>query len=141
MVSLPTTGIIEMSNRAAELKDLTTRFVDAFNQQDLDSVVSFFAEDAVYEDSSGGSHCGPAAIRAAFAPLLAGDPGKIRFDGEDYFAEVENNKVMTSWTLAMKSKDKTMLMRGLDILEFRGDKLVRKLAYCKAATPHLTEAK
>ena len=141
MVSLPTTGIIEMSNRAAELKDLTTRFVDAFNQQDLDSVVSFFAEDAVYEDSSGGSHSGPAAIRAAFAPLLAGDPGKIHFDGEDYFAEVENNKVMTSWTLAMKSKDKTMLMRGLDILEFRGDKLVRKLAYCKAATPHLTEAK
>ncbi len=130
-----------MSNRAAELKDLTTRFVDAFNQQDLDGVVSFFSDDAVYEDSSGGSHRGPAAIRAAFAPLLAGAPGKIRFDGEDYFAEVENNKVMTSWTLAMKSKDKTMLMRGLDILEFRGDKLVKKLAYCKAATPHLTEAK
>ena len=41
----------------------------------------------------------------------------------------------------MKSKDKTMLMRGLDILEFRGDKLVKKLAYCKGATPHLTEAK
>ncbi len=42
-----------MSDRRAELADLTERFVDAFNRMDLDAVVSFFSEDAVYEDSRG----------------------------------------------------------------------------------------
>lgn len=31
-----------MADRRAELADLTERFVDAFNQMDLDAVVSFF---------------------------------------------------------------------------------------------------
>ena len=35
-----------MSDRRAELVELTTRFVDAFNRQDLDDVVGFFSEDA-----------------------------------------------------------------------------------------------
>ena len=58
-----------MSDRRAELIELTNQFVDAFNRQNLDDVVSFFAEDAVYEDSRGGSHTGPDAIRTAFEPL------------------------------------------------------------------------
>ncbi|MEM7428853.1 MAG: nuclear transport factor 2 family protein [Pseudomonadota bacterium] len=125
-----------MGDRYAELKELTARFVDAFNRQDLDGVVSFFAEDAVYDDSRGNPHHGPEAIREAFAPLLS---GKIRFDDEDYFAELDSEKVMASWTLNLEAGGKPMKMRGLDILQFRGDKIIRKLAYCKADKPRLDE--
>ena len=31
------------------LEDLTRRFTQAFNDEDLDAVMSFFADDAVYE--------------------------------------------------------------------------------------------
>ena len=124
-----------MSERRAELADLTERFVDAFNRMDLDAVVSFFSEDAVYEDSRGGSHTGPAAIREAFTPLLGGAMGKISFDAEDLFMEEESGKVMASWKLNMEVDGKPAVVRGLDCLHFKGDQLVRKLAYMKAATP------
>lgn len=123
-----------MSDRYTELKDLTAQFVDAFNRQDLDGVVGFFADDAIYEDSRGNPHTGPDAIREAFAPLLS---GKIRFDDEDYFAETETDKVMTSWTLNLEAGGEPKKMRGLDVIQFRGDKIIRKLAYCKADKPRL----
>ena len=124
-----------MADRRAELADLTERFVDAFNQMDLDAVVSFFSEDAVYEDSRGGSHTGPDAIRAAFTPLLGGTMGKISFDAEDLFMEEESGKVMASWKLNMEVDGKPAVVRGLDCLHFKGNQLVRKLAYMKAASP------
>ena len=126
-----------MSARRAELVALTTRFVDAFNQQDLDGVMRFFSPEAVYEDSRGGSHTGHAAIRAAFEPLLNGARGRIRFDEEDFFTEVETDKVMASWRLHMEIDGKPVSMRGLDLLHFEGEHLVRKLAYCKSASPTL----
>lgn len=126
-----------MSDRRAELVGLTGRFVDAFNRQDLDGVMSFFSDDARYEDSRGGSHHGKAAIRAAFEPLLAGGMGRIRFDEEDLFAEAEAGKVMASWRLHLEVDGRPVSMRGLDLLHFEGDRLVRKLAYCKSASPAL----
>ena len=124
-----------MGNRRAELIELTNQFVDAFNRQNLDDVVSFFAEDAIYEDSKGGSHQGPDAIRTAFTPLVGGAMGKIKFDDEDFFAEVDTDKVMASWTLNMEVDGQPVKMRGLDLLHFKGDKLTRKMAYCKAKAP------
>lgn len=126
-----------MSDRRAELVRLTSRFVDAFNRQDLDGVMGFFSDDARYEDSRGGSHDGKAAIRAAFEPLLSGRMGRIRFDEEDLFAEVEAGKVMASWRLHLEVDGRPVSMRGLDLLHFEGDRLVRKLAYCKSASPTL----
>ena len=126
-----------MSDRRAELVKLTARFVDAFNRQNLDDVVSFFSEDAIYEDGRGGSHTGHTAIRAAFEPLLNGARGRIRFDEEDFFTEVDTDKVMASWRLHMEINGKPASMRGLDLLHFKGDRLVRKLAYCKSASPTL----
>ena len=49
-----------------QLVELTTRFVAAFNRNDLDTVMSFFAEDAVYDEFNGARNEGKEAIRAAF---------------------------------------------------------------------------
>jgi ketosteroid isomerase-like protein len=129
-----------MSDRYAELKELTTRFVDAFNRMDLEGVVAFFTEDAVYEDSRGGIHRGPDAIREAFRPLLTGAVGRIAFEDEDFFAEPATGKVLASWTLKMDAGGRRVGMRGLDVLHFRGDRISAKKAYCKAATAQLDEA-
>ena len=129
-----------MTDRRKELEELSKAFVDCFNRQDVDAIAAFFAEDGVYEDSGGGTHHGPAAIREAFVPLVCGGRGKIRFEDEDFFAEPESDKVMASWTLHMEVEGKPVKLRGLDIFQFRGDKLIRKLAYCKAAKPQIVEA-
>jgi ketosteroid isomerase-like protein len=59
----------------AELEDLTLRFTDAFNREDLDAVMAFVAEDAVYDQFNGARAVGKAAIRAAFVPQFRGDFG------------------------------------------------------------------
>ncbi len=126
-----------MTDRRQELLTLTDQFVDAFNRMNLDDVISFFSEDAVYEDSSGGSHVGHEAIRTAFEPLVGGSRGRIRFDGEDVFAEVETGKVLASWRLNLDKDGDVSVIRGIDVLEFQGNKLAKKLAYMKVDKPHL----
>jgi len=129
-----------MSNRRDDLIRLTKKFVDAFNRMNLDDVVNFFATDGVYEDSTGGRHVGHGAIRTAFEPLVGGSRGKIRFDGEDIFVEAESGKVLASWRLNLDKDGSVSVIRGIDILEFTGDKLKRKGAYMKVDKPHLEPA-
>jgi ketosteroid isomerase-like protein len=129
-----------MSNRRDDLIRLTEEFVDAFNRMNLDDVVNFFATDGVYEDSTGGRHVGHEAIRTAFEPLVGGSRGKIRFDGEDIFVEAESGKVLASWRLNLDKDGSISVIRGIDILEFTGDKLKRKGAYMKVDKPHLEPA-
>jgi ketosteroid isomerase-like protein len=126
-----------MTDRRQELLALTDQFVDAFNRMNLDDVVSFFSEDAVYEDSAGSRHVGHEAIRTAFEPLVGGSRGRIRFDGEDVFAEVETGKVLASWRLNLDKDGDVSVIRGIDVLEFQGNKLAKKLAYMKVDKPHL----
>ncbi len=126
-----------MTNRRDQLIQLTNAFVDAFNRMNLDDVVGFFAEDGVYEDSTGGRHIGHDAIRTAFTPLVGGSRGNIRFDGEDVFVEIDTGKVLASWRLNLDKDGEVSVIRGIDILEFEADKLKKKMAYMKVDKPHL----
>lgn len=119
-------------SRKSELSSLTDRFVDAFNRQDLDDVMSFFSDDAVYQDPYGKSHEGKTAISKAFDPVVNGGLGKIHFADEDRFIDEDAGKVMDSWVLHMhmgEGEEKEATMAGLDLLHFDGDKLVRKITY------------
>jgi ketosteroid isomerase-like protein len=119
----------------AHLVDLARHFVDAFNRNDLDSVMSFFADDAVYDEFNGKRNVGKAAIRAAFEPQFSGAYGKMQFLDEDLFADAETGKVMASWRCTLTVKGEPTSWRGLDLLHFAGDKLVQKLTYAKAKVP------
>ncbi len=126
-----------MTDRRDQLIQLTNDFVDAFNRMNLEDVVSFFADDGIYEDSTGGRHIGHDAIRTAFEPLVGGSRGSIRFDGEDVFVETDTGKVLASWRLNLDKDGEVSVIRGIDILEFEADKLKKKMAYMKADKPHL----
>ena len=126
-----------MTDRRDELIQLTNDFVDAFNRMNLDDVVSFFADDGIYEDSTGGRHIGHDAIRTAFEPLVGGSRGSIRFDGEDVFVETDTGKVLASWRLNLDKDGEVSVIRGIDILEFEADKLKKKMAYMKVDKPHV----
>jgi len=118
-----------------QLIELTTRFLEAFNRNDLDTVMSFFADEAVYDEFTGTRNEGKAAIRAAFTPQFTGAFGKMQFLGEDLFVDAETGKVMASWCCTLAVKGQPTSWRGLDLLHFRGEKLLRKLTYAKAKVP------
>jgi len=117
------------------LLDITTRFMTAFNHNDLDTVMSFFAEDAVYDEFNGKRNEGKAAIRAAFTPQFTGAFGDMKFLDEDLFIDADTGKVMASWRCTLAVKGQPTSWRGLDLLHFRGEKLIQKLTYAKAKVP------
>ncbi|MCC7122676.1 MAG: nuclear transport factor 2 family protein [Gammaproteobacteria bacterium] len=129
-----------MHDRRATLTKLVEDFTARFNAVDLDGLMHFFAEDAVYEEVNGPVNHGKAAIRKAFEPLFSGTFGTVQFIGRDLFIDPEADKVMASWDCHLVMDGQPKVLEGLDCYHFRGDRIVRKLAYCKAKQPRYTDA-
>ena len=128
-----------MKTRAAQLADLVVRFTDAFNRDDLDAVMSFFAADAIYDEFNGTRSCGTAAIRAAFEPQFRGDYGQIRFHTEDLFVDAEAGKALIRWECRLEVNGHVRGWRGLDVLHFESGLLKEKHTYAKATAPLLSD--
>jgi ketosteroid isomerase-like protein len=123
----------------ATLASLVIRFTDAFNANDLDAVMAFLAEDAVYEEFTGVVNRGKAAIRAAFVPQFRGDFGKMRFETEDLFVDAGAGKALIRWVCRLETKRGPAGWRGLDILHFENGLVTQKLTYAKAKVPLLDQ--
>jgi ketosteroid isomerase-like protein len=122
-----------------QLEDLVVRFTDAFNRDDLDGVMSFMAEDAIYDEFNGRQSRGKQAIREAFVPQFRGDFGRIRFQTEDLFVDPESGKALIRWLCTLERDGQSSGWRGLDILHFEEGLLVEKLTYAKAQVPLIEE--
>jgi ketosteroid isomerase-like protein len=119
------------------LIDLVVRFTDAFNRDDLDGVMAFMAEDAVYDEFTGAVNRGKAAIRAAFVPQFRGDHGTLRFHPEDLFVDPVAGKALIRWVCTLETKKGSAGWRGLDILHVENGLIREKLTYAKAKVPLL----
>ena len=122
-----------------QLEDLVLRFTDAFNRDDLDGVMSFMAEDAIYDEFNGRRSRGKPAIREAFAPQFRGDYGRIRFQTEDLFVDPESGKALIRWLCTLERDGRSSAWRGLDILRFEEGLLAEKHSYAKAEVPLIVE--
>lgn len=119
-----------------KLAELTADFIDAFNTNDLDKTVGFFAPEGIYEEFNGTMNVGPEAVRAAFAPQFEGAFGQMKFIDEDLIVDAETNKVMASWRCTLAVKGEPTSWRGLDAITFdEQGRVTRKLTYAKARSP------
>jgi ketosteroid isomerase-like protein len=110
------------------------RLVDAFNSHDLDAVMRFFTDDCVLEtprgpDPWGRRFQGWEAVRAGLASRFVGIPD-VHY-GEDRHW-VSRNRGCSEWLLTgTTTQGERIEVRGCDLFEFRGDKIVRKDSYWK----------
>lgn len=122
-----------------QLEDLVVRFTEAFNRDDLDGVLSFMADDAIYDEFNGRRSRGKQAIREAFVPQFRGDFGRILFQTEDLFVDPESDKVLIRWLCVLEGDGQSGAWRGLDILHFENGLLTEKHTYAKAKVPLIVE--
>jgi ketosteroid isomerase-like protein len=126
------------TNRSV-LEKLAFDFTEAFNREEIDEVMSYFADDAIYDEYNAVRHVGKPAIREAFIPQFRGDFGRMRFHTEDMFAqsgpEPDTGKALIRWLLTVEESGRAGGWRGLDILHFERGRLTEKHTYAKARTP------
>lgn len=123
----------------AVLAAATRDFTQAFNDEDLDRVMNYFADDAIYDQFDGRPAVGRDAIRAAFEPQFRGEYGEMRFLDDDMFVDEAEQKTMISWECTLRDGERYGGWRGLDILHFRDGKILRKLTYAKTEKPLLVK--
>jgi ketosteroid isomerase-like protein len=123
----------------SDLEKLVVDFTDGFNREDLDAVMSYFADDALYDQFDGTRSVGKTAIRTAFEPQFKGAFGRMRFVTEDLFIDGDSGKALIRWLCTLERDGKTRGWRGLDIIEVRDGRITEKLTYAKATRLALDE--
>ncbi len=118
---------------SSQLADAARRFTHAFNENDLDGVMKWFAEASVYDQFDGKQARGLGEIRSAFEPQFAGAFGVMKFIEDELFVDADERKVMISWACSIETKEGTVSWRGLDLLGFDERlRITRKSTYAKA---------
>jgi uncharacterized protein (TIGR02246 family) len=110
----------------------------AFDDHDLDGILTHFAPDAVFEGPLGPEPYGQRwegidAIREGFAARFAGIPD-VRYTNDAHF--VDGDRGASEWTLSGTTTDGHRIeVRGCDLWTFRDGKVVRKDSFWKIRTP------
>ena len=122
---------------ATPVTDATLKAVlDAFNRHDVDGIVAFFADDAVFEsprgpDPWGTRYIGREAVRAGLAKRFEGIPD-VHYGDDDHFLSADARRGVSEWTLTGTTTEGERIdVRGCDLWTFEEGRIVRKDSYWK----------
>ena len=114
---------------------LLKAFLDAFNRHDLDSIMSFFADDCVFymprgAKPRGDRFIGKDEVRAGLAKRFEGIPD-VHY-GDDRHWVCGDDFGVSEWTLTGTSAaGERIEVRGADLLEFANGQITRKDSFWK----------
>ncbi len=114
--------------------DMLRAIAEGFDRHDLDRIISYFTEDAVFESPRGAEpwgtrFTGRAAIREAFAGRFTGIPD-VRYQQDRHF--VDGERGASEWTLSgTTTAGGRIEVRGCDLWTFRDGRVVLKDSYWK----------
>ncbi len=114
--------------------DTLRSFLEAFNRHDLDEIMTFFSDQAVFDMPRGphpwGTRAeGRAAVRALLATRFEGIPD-VHYSEDRHF--VSGDRGVSEWLLTGSSREgKKVRVRGCDLFEFDTGKITRKDSYWK----------
>jgi len=124
------------------IREVTTEvlqaFADAWNRHDIDALMSFMAEDCVFEASAGPEACGTRcagreAVRAGFEDVWATFPD-AHWSGARHF--VSGDRGVSEWTFTGTRADGARIeVHGCDLFTFRDGKIALKNSYRKNRPP------
>ena len=105
-----------------DLRDLTERYVAAFDARDLDAVVGFFADDFALTDPEVTALTPRAAVRDYVGGLFQGNP-ELSFVAHAIVVEAETSVIHFTLTLG------DTVLDGVDLITWDGDRMATMHAY------------
>ena len=118
-----------------EIKTALKKWNQAWDNHDLDGVMSLFHDDVLFENWTGAKVEGKENLYQAWAPWLK-HHGGFRFSEEETFIDEHEQKVVYCWVLDCPSFEtgyagRPEKRRGVDVIHFEDGKIIKKLTYCK----------
>jgi ketosteroid isomerase-like protein len=113
---------------------LLQEFLDAFNAHDVDAIMSFFADDCVFDMPRGPGPGGRRLVgkeeaRQGIQSRLDGIPD-VHYGDDRHW--VCGDRGVSEWTITGTQPDGARIeVRGCDLFEFTGGKISRKDSYWK----------
>jgi ketosteroid isomerase-like protein len=118
------------------VKDLEA-FGEGWNRHDVDFLMTFMADDCVFElsagpDAWGKRFIGKDAVREGFAGVFKRFPD-VHFGDARHF--VSGDRGLSEWLFTGTTADgKKVEVTGCDVFTFKGDKIAVKNSYLKTRT-------
>ena len=118
--------------------DLLQAFADAWNRHDVDALMSFMAEDCIFEASAGDEvwgtrYAGREAVRAGFAEVWETFPDAQWANARHF---VHADRGVSEWTFTGTRADGTRVeVHGCDLFTLRDGKILLKNSYRKNRPP------
>lgn len=112
--------------------------LEAFNRHDLDDIMEYFAEDAVFDGPRGPTprgerFAGRSNVRKGLSRRFEGIPD-VRYGDDRHW--VAGDRGVSEWLLTGTTRSGVKVeVRGCDLWEFRDGKVIRKDSYWKIVEP------
>ncbi len=119
------------------IQELDAFFNEGWNRHDVDVLMTFMAEDCVFESTAGPERCGTRhagreRVREAFARVFAAFPD-ARFGAPRHF--VAGDRGLSEWIFSGTTADgRRVEVDGCDVFTFRGGKIAVKSSFFKTRT-------
>ncbi len=113
-----------------ELEAVATKFLEAWNSQDVEAVVACYTPDVVYRDpNTRGEVAGVDALRHYLTKLFAG--WTMRWALREAFALAEGSGAAVLWraTFQRPGRDAVVEVEGMDLVVLEGQKICRNEVY------------
>ena len=118
-----------------DIEKLLKDWNQAWARHDIEGVMQLFHEDVIFENWTGARAKGTQRLRTAWSPWFK-NHGGFKFTEEETFIDEQQQKVLYRWRLDWPSQEsgfegKAETRRGVDVIHFKGDKIIQKLTYSK----------
>ncbi len=120
---------------ASELERAIERYNQAWNEQDVETIVAMHAPDMVFENHTAGERAQGDAVRSHIAEIFRNWPD-LNFRGRRLYTR--DGLVVSEWTATATHPDGRRLeWDGIDVFPFDDGKITRKDVYSTSHSPRV----